>query len=246
MLKGKTALVTGAERGIGKGVALALAKNGADIAVHYFLSESDAAAVQKEIHAMGRKSVLGYADLTKTDDIAPLFSAIGGELGAIDILVNNVGAVVKRIPFVETDDAFWECVFAVNIMSTVRCSRAVLPAMMEKKWGRIINISSVGSKTGGAPKSVHYATMKGGINSFTMALTKEVAAFGVTVNAIAPGVVETPLLKDTPSWSEEDIRRMYPVGRIGKVDDVAPLAAFLASDDASYITGETFVVAGGR
>lgn len=245
-LDGKVALVTGSERGLGKDVALTLAQQGASIAMLYYQEEEQALQTRDAIAAMGRKVVAIHADLTKQEDVNAAAAQVDQAFDRVDIIVNVVGAVVKRIPFVETDDDFWMQVFNVNLLSGVRIIRAFLPGMIRRRYGRIINISSVGSKTGGAPNSAHYAAMKGAINSLSHSLSNEVAQYGVTVNALGPGTMISPLLKDTPSWDEAAVKRLYPIGRMSTTDDVTPLIAFLASEESRYCTGETLFVSGGR
>lgn len=245
-LDGKIALVTGSERGLGKTVALTLAAQGADIIMAYYQEEEQAMQSKAEIEGMGRRVVAVHADLTQTKDAQALTEAALNAFGRVDIIVNVVGSVVKRIPFVESTDDIWISAFQINMLSMVRVTRALLPQMIEQRYGRIINISSMGARTGGAPNSAHYSAMKGAINSYTHSLSNEVAKYGVTVNAVLPGTMVSPLLLETPSWDEEMVRKLYPIGRMAVTEDVAPMIAFLASKEACYVTGECFAVAGGR
>ena len=247
MLTGKTAFVTGAGTGIGKAIALELAEQGADIAIQYFGTVAEVTDTVATIQKKGRRAFAYEIDLFADDaDVQAIADKVHRDLGKIDILINNVGGPVKRIAFLDSDNAFWHKVFNLNIMAAVSFSRAFLPDRIENGWGRIINTSSIGSKTGGAPKSVHYATMKAGINGFTNALNREVAPFGITVNAVLPGAVETPLLINSPTWDETFIKQNYPVGRMGRVQDIAPMVAFLASDQADFIAGAEIPITGGR
>lgn len=245
-LNGKIALVTGSERGLGQTVALTLATQGADIVMAYYQEEEQAMRNKAAIEGMGRRVIAVHADLTHAEDAQKLAETALSAFGRVDILVNVVGGVVKRVPFVESTDDVWNVAFKLNMLSMVRVTRALLPKMLEQNYGRIINISSMGSRTGGAPNSAHYSAMKGAINSYTHSLSNEVAKRGVTVNAVLPGTMISPLLLETPSWDEETVRRLYPIGRMSVTEDVAPMIAFLASEEARYVTGEAFAVAGGR
>lgn len=245
-LTGKVALVTGSERGLGKTCALMLAEQGADIVMCYFQEKEHALETKATIEAMGRKTILVNTDLTKEDQAKRLAEEAFAAFGHVDILVNVVGGVIGRIPFVESTDDVWTAAFNLNMLSNVHITRAILPKMIAQKYGRIINISSIGSKTGGAPNSAHYAAMKGAINSYTHSLSNEVAKYNVTVNAVMPGTMISPLLLETPSWNDKEVKDRYPIGRMSVTEDVAPMVVFLASEEARYITGESFAVAGGR
>lgn len=245
-LSGKVALVTGSERGLGKTVALTLAEQKADIVMSYFQEEDHALETEEKIRGMGNQVIAVHADLSREEDAKHLAQKALERFGRVDIIVNVVGGVVQRVPFVESTDDVWTKAFKLNMMSMVHITRALLPTMIEQGYGRIINISSVGSRTGGAPNSAHYAAMKGAINSYTHSLSNEVAKHGITVNAVLPGTMISPLLLETPSWDEKSVRELYPIGRMAMTDDVAPMVAFLASEESRYITGELFAVAGGR
>ena len=245
-LTGKIAVVTGSERGLGKTSALTLAAQGADIAMCWFQEEEHALENKAAIEAMGRRAIMVHTDLTKEDEANHLAAEALKAFGHIDILVNVVGGVIGRIPFVESTDDTWMDAFKLNLLSNIHITRALLPQMIAQRYGRIINISSIGSRTGGAPNSAHYAAMKGAINSYTHSLSNEVAQYGVTINAVLPGTMISPLLLDTPSWSDEEVKKKYPIGRMATTDDVASMIAFLASEESRYITGETYAVAGGR
>lgn len=245
-LTGKVALVTGSERGLGKTTAIMLAQQGADIVMAYFQEEMHAMENKAEIEKMGRRVIAVQADLTREEEARRVADEALKMFGHVDIIVNVVGGVIKRIPFVESTDAVWDAAFKLNVMSMVHINRMLLPQMITQKYGRIINISSLGSKTGGAPNSAHYSAMKGAINSYTHSLSNEVAKDGVTVNAVLPGTMISPLLLETPSWSEDEVRRKYPIGRMSVTEDVVPMIAFLASEEARYVTGEIYAVSGGR
>jgi 3-oxoacyl-[acyl-carrier protein] reductase len=241
----KLALVTGSSTGIGKAVAIRMAENGADVVVHYNRSPEEAEDTAAKAAAAGRKAYVVQADLSHAAGSRKLEEEVK-KIGPVSILVNNVGAALSRTPFLEADDELWEKTFQVNVMSAVRASRSFLPDMIAAGWGRIINISSIAARTGGQMHSVHYSSAKGALNLFTLALSKEVGPMGVTVNGIGPGLIDTPFQVKTPGMSFQESAAKTPVRRIGYPDDIAPLAVFLASDEAGFITGETYYVTGGR
>jgi 3-oxoacyl-[acyl-carrier protein] reductase len=244
-LENKRALVTGSSTGIGKAIAIRMAENGADVIVHYNSSPAEAEDTVAQVTATGRQAYLVQADLSHAAGSRKLEAEVK-KIGPVNILVNNVGAALSRTPFLEATDELWEKTYQVNIMSAVRSSRSFLPDMTAAGWGRIINISSIASRTGGQTHSVHYSCAKGGLNLFTLALAKEFGPLGITVNGIAPGLIDTPFQVKTPGMNFEKSAALTPVRRIGYPNDIAPLAVFLASDNASFITGETYFVTGGR
>lgn len=244
-LADKVALVTGASSGIGQAIAIRLAREGATVAVHYHRSKDGALETKRDIEQAGGKAVLLHADLANAEQFGAMVAQFHKEFPALDILINNAGAAIERRPFLEADDDFWHVSFQVNLMSAVRCTRAFLPGMMEKGWGRIVHISSSSARNGTTADSMHYAVMKGGINTFTKSLANHVASFGITVNAVAPGFINTPFQTKTPSIPVEQIIQRIPVGRAGTPEDISPLVAFLATDEASFITGEVYTASGG-
>jgi 3-oxoacyl-[acyl-carrier protein] reductase len=246
-LAGRVALVTGGSTGIGRSSALALAEAKAEVAITYLSSEAEAMAVVERIQGMGGKAIALKCDVTNLSDVQFTVQEVQTRLGRIDILVNNAGSAVRRCAFLESDDRLWKDTFELNLMGPVRCAKAVLPAMKKNRYGRIINISSIAPDHGGAAtQSIHYACAKGALNTFTVGLALDVAAYGITVNAIAPGFVDTPFQVKTPGHNLEETAKQIPLGRVGIPEDISPLVAFLASDDASYITGEVYRVSGGR
>jgi 3-oxoacyl-[acyl-carrier protein] reductase len=244
-IRGKKALVTGASTGIGRAIALLLAREGADVVVHYHRSEEEARTVAGMANAEGVQAYLARADLTKAAEATRLVQEALDRFGRVDILINNAGGAIRRAPVTEASDALWEESFQLNVMSMVRMTRSVLPYMMEQNRGVIVNISSVAAQTGGF-QSVHYAAMKGAVNTLTKGVANEVATFGIRVNAVAPGLVDTPFHRKTPGQDFQKAARRIPLGRTGVPEDIAPLAVFLCSDEAAWITGEVFKVAGGQ
>jgi NAD(P)-dependent dehydrogenase (short-subunit alcohol dehydrogenase family) len=244
-LAGKVACVTGAGTGIGVGVAIALAEAGADVAVSYFGSEEGARKTAEQIEAMGRRVLLHKADVALGDAARGLVDATVERLGRIDVMVNNSGVTWPK-PFLELDEETWDRTFGINIRGAFLCSqRAARHMVRQGGGGRIINFSSVHGFSA-TRNHAHYEATKGGINMFTKACAIELAEHNITVNCIAPGAIEVErYYRDRPNYDRVEMGKRIPIGRVGFPADVAPLAVFLASDDASYITGETILVDGG-
>ena len=245
-LTGKVAIVTGASSGIGNATALALANCGAAVAVNYHNNEIGAELLRKHIVANGAKAVAIQADVTVASDVESLVKRTVEEFGTVDILVNNAGSLIERLRLLEMSEERWDQVVDLNLKSAFLCCKAVAPLMMERKTGVIINLSSIAGRNGGALGSLHYSSAKGGLISFTKGLAKELAPFGIRVNAVSPGVIDTPYHEQ---FSSPEMMKNYvnaiPLGRVGNSDDVAKVIAFLASDAASYLVGETIEVNGG-
>ena len=245
-LTGKVAIVTGASSGIGHATALSLAKCGAAVAVNYHNNEIGAELLRKQIVANGGKAVAIQADVTVASDVESLVKRTVEEFGTVDILVNNAGSLIERLRLLEMSEERWDQVVDLNLKSAFLCCKAVAPLMMERKTGAIINLSSIAGRNGGALGSLHYSSAKGGLISFTKGLAKELAPFGIRVNAVSPGVIDTPYHEQ---FSSPEMMKNYvnaiPLGRVGNSDDVAKVIAFLASDAASYLVGETIEVNGG-
>jgi 3-oxoacyl-[acyl-carrier protein] reductase len=242
-LAGKRAVVTGGAQGIGRGIADGFLREDADVAVIDLQPET---AVQDLIAAAersGRRAFYFRADVASEEQVAAAMTAAAAALGGIDILVNDAG-IVSQYPVGEMPVAEWDRVLAVNLRGPFLCTRAVLPAMIEQSHGRIINIASQLGQLGGETMA-HYSASKAGLIGFTKALAREVSHLGISVNAIAPGPIETAMLAgESPDWVRRKLAQL-PMRRFGQVTEVVPTAVFLASDDASYYTGQTLGPNGG-
>ncbi len=243
LLKDKVALVTGGSRGIGRATALALAEAGAHVAVNYQRS----AEAAKEVCAAGRKYGIHChefgADISREEEAAPMIEAIVKEFGHVDILVNNAG-ITRDKSFLKMTKSMWDEVLGVNLNGPFLVSRLVLGPMVEKGWGRIVNVASIVGQTGNFGQA-NYAVTKGGLIAFTMTLARELARKGVTVNAVAPGFIETDMTSGMPPAALEGVKNLTPVGRLGRPEEVAAAIVFLATPQASYITGQVLAVNGG-
>jgi 3-oxoacyl-[acyl-carrier protein] reductase len=236
-LTGKVALVTGASRGIGRAIALALAAAGADVAVNYRSREAAAAETCTEIQRHGSRPLAVRADVSKSEAVSKMHAAIELDLGPVDILVNNAGIVGAK-PLAEITEADWDEMLAVNLKSSFLVTQQVLPGMRSRGWGRIIFISSVAAQTGGIT-GPHYAASKAGLLGLTHSYARHLFKEGVTVNAISPALIETEMVTGDLKASPAHI----PVGRFGAPDEVAAVAVMLARN--GYITGQTLNVNGG-
>lgn len=245
-LNGRVALVTGASSGIGRATATALAANGASVAINFHRNEAGAEAARTEIINSGGKAIMVQADVTQAADVQSLIKQTTDEFGPIDILVNNAGSLIERLKILELTEARWDDVIDLNLKSAFLCSQAVVGSMVSRKSGAIVNVSSIAGRNGGALGSIHYSTAKGGIITFTKGLAKELAPFGVRVNAVSPGVIATPYHEQ---FSSADMMKAYvgmiPLGRIGEPGEVASVICFLVSDAASFLVGETIEINGG-
>jgi 3-oxoacyl-[acyl-carrier protein] reductase len=243
-LMGKTALVTGSAWGIGRATALALGGEGANVVVHFRESEDEARVLVEDIRGLGPRADAIGADLTQPKETHHLVAEASRLVGPPDILVNNVGSFLLK-PAAETTSAEWRHVFATNTEPVFVLSRCVLPHMREEKWGRIINLTtSPVDRAGAAPRTAAYAAAKSAVASFTRTLAREEVRHGVTVNAVAPGLIDAG-----PGRVAEDFRKLMkeisPTGALGTPEDVARLIRFLALPDSGYITGAHIAVAGG-
>jgi 3-oxoacyl-[acyl-carrier protein] reductase len=241
-LQGKNAMVTGGARGIGGAIATAFAREGADVAVLDLEIEATEAKVAA-LTPFGVKTFAVAADVSDEGQVKTAVAATIGALGRIDILVNNAGIDTTSI-VAEMDTAMWDQMMAVNLRSVFLCTRAVLKPMIARKFGRIINIASqLGHK--GAPEMAHYAAAKAGVIGFTKSLAYEVARDGVTVNAICPGPIDTELFRGLPEeWRKRKLNEL-PIGRAGQVEEIAPTAILLASEEGAYYVGVTMNPNGG-
>ena len=242
--RGRVAVVTGAGRGMGRAVALRLAAGGASVVVNDLRLE-DADRVASELSAGGTKSLAVEGDVTNADDVRRMVKNATDEFGAVHILVNNAG-VLRPTPVIDIDEDEWDFVVGVNLKGTYLCSRAVLPAMRAQGWGRIVNFSSTAGKNVSTVGGAHYTAAKAGILGFTRHLAKEEAGYGITVNSVCPGLIDTEMVRDTISVERADAyAASFPIQRLGEPEEVAELVAFLASDRASYITGASLDINGG-
>ncbi|HIR28170.1 MAG TPA: 3-oxoacyl-[acyl-carrier-protein] reductase [Candidatus Choladousia intestinigallinarum] len=243
MLENKTALVTGAGRGIGRAIALALAECGADVAVNYSGSKEQAEETVRQIIEMGRKAVAIQADVSEEADCVRMFAQAEEALGPVDILVNNAGITRDGLAVRMSGEDF-EKVLDVNLKGAFYCMKLAAKGMMKRRYGRIVSISSI-SGVKGNPGQINYCAAKAGIIGMTKSLARELAPRGITVNAIAPGYIESDMTAVLPDKVKESVLSQVPLGRMGKPEDIAQAAVFLASDQASYITGQTLLVDGG-
>jgi len=246
-LKDKAALVTGASSGIGAAIALELAREGAAVTVNYFRNEAGAGEVVRTIEAAGGTALAVRADVRRRDQVKQLFEAHFGRFGRLEILVNNAGDMVERVPTAETSEATWHHAIDLNLSSAFFCCQEAIAPMTAQTWGRIINISSVGARTGGGAGSIPYHAAKAALMTLTKGLAKELALRGVTVNTVAPGIIETAFhdRHTAPDQRSEWIRTLIPMQRAGRPVEIARVVAFVASEDASYMTGSTLDVNGG-
>jgi 3-oxoacyl-[acyl-carrier protein] reductase len=242
MLNGQVALVTGAGRGIGRAIALALAKNGADIVISDIMKESVDEAV-KEVEALGRKALGILGDVSKFADCEAMVNAGKDAFGKIDILVNNAGITRDNL-IMRMSEEDWDAVIAVNLKSVFNCCKAVCRLMMKQKGGRIINISSVAGLIGNAGQA-NYSASKAGIIGLTKTLAKEFASRGILVNAIAPGFIRTKMTDFLNEEQRAALMKLIPLEKMGEPEDVANAVLFLASPLSSYITGQVIPVDGG-
>lgn len=240
---GRVALVTGGSRGIGRATCLALAERGAAVAVHYRAQIAAAGEVVEQIKNMGGSAAAFPADVGDSAATTRLIEQVIAHMGKIDILVNNAGEMTN-VAVADMSDEEWERTLTVNLTSAFRCARACIPGMKQRKWGRIINVTSQAAFTGSA-NHAHYAASKSGLLGFTYSLAKELGTSGITVNLVAPGRITTDMLVERMTGREEEWLRQTPLRRIGSPEEVAAAIAFLASDGASYITGANLHVNGG-
>ncbi len=239
----KVALVTGASRGIGKGIALKLASLGTKVIVNYVHHDEEARQVLSQILALGGEAELKKADVSDSTAVKTMFNEIKSRWGKVDILVNNAG-ITRDTFLLRMPDNDWDAVINTNLRGTYLCTKMALRSMIEQSWGRIINITSLAGLLGNAGQS-NYSAAKAGIIAFTKSVAREVGALNITVNAIAPGFILTDMTDKLPQETKDFILSRIPLKRFGTPEDVANLVAFLASEQASYITAQVIGIDGG-
>ncbi len=242
----RVVIVTGASTGIGAATAIAFGKSGASVVVNYHSSRAAAENVVKTIEETGGKAIAVQADVTRKVEVDRLVQTTLDHFGKIDILVNNAGGMVGRNTLEEMTERLWNQVMDLNLKSVYLCTQAVLPYMKKKKFGRIVNVSSIAARNGGGPGAGHYSATKAGVIALTKNWARELAESGIIVNAVAPGIINTPF---HDKYTTPEVRKKFldgiPLKREGKPEEIAYVILFLASDFASYILGETIEVNGG-
>jgi len=241
--KDKSVIVTGGTRGLGKTIAFSFAREGAWVAVSYASDEKNASETEAELKKPAARSLLLKADVSSRSEVEKMVGSVLDQWEYVDILVNNAGITRdKLLMFLDEDD--WDRVLEVNLKGTYLCSKAVIKSMIARRFGRIISITSPSALTGRAGQT-NYSASKGGIISFTKSLSREIARLGITVNAVCPGVISTPMTENLDDETRSDLLNMIPMGKFGEPEDVAGAILFLASERARYITGQVLAVDGG-
>jgi NAD(P)-dependent dehydrogenase (short-subunit alcohol dehydrogenase family) len=243
--KARTALVTGSNRGIGAGIALRLAADGADVAINYLEGDREAEAVAAQIRGRGQRALLVPADLRDPQALEAMMATVLEAFGGLDILVNNAGVGIFS-PFLETSLEAWTATMDTNLRAAFLCSQIAARAMAARKFGRIVHITSTGSQVA-IPQLAHYCASKAGLAMLTKAMAVELGPFGITVNAVGPSTIRTNLNAALLDVGDMEAREaaLNPTGRIGTPQDIAVMVAFLASDDASWVNGQNIIVDGG-
>lgn len=245
-LSGRTAIVTGSARGIGRAIALRFADEGADVVINYVRSATQAQEVAAAVQARGRQALVVQADVSRRQQVEALVQQTLERFGKIDILVSNAGIIIDK-PFVESSDDDWHAAIETNLRGFFHCCHVVLPHMMQQRYGRIIATGSIIVDTGNFGQNMYAVctASKGGIIAMVKPLAVEAAPYDVTVNAVSPGYIATDMMHDIDAAGREAIKRVIPAGRYGTPEEIAAAMAFLASDEAAYITGQVLRVNGG-
>lgn len=242
----EVAWITGSSTGIGRACAVALAREGCRVAVHYNQSEGEAAKVVEEIESSGGEALLVGGDVADAGEVKWMVGKIEERFGRLDILANNAGSLIERRSLEEMDEDLWDRVMVVNLKSVYLCSQAVLPLMKRQGRGKIVNVTSVAARSGGGSGAIAYATAKGGVSTLTRGMAKELIPDGIIVNGVAPGIITTPFHEQfTPDEVREQMTGSIPAGREGTPEEIAAAVVYLASPQADYLVGEILEINGG-
>ena len=241
-LDGKVALVTGAAQGIGRAIALLLAQNGADIVVSD-INLDKAEETAREVEGMGRRTLAVRVDVSRLEEVEKMVQTVLDRFGQIDILINNAGIARDKLILRMTEQD-WDAVLGVNLKGTFNCTKAVVRHMSKQRSGKIVSIASVVGEMGNAGQA-NYSASKAGVIGFTKTMAREFAQRGINVNAVAPGYIETPMTDALPEKAREELKRLIPLDRLGRPEDVAEAVLFLVSESSNYITGQVLNVNGG-
>ncbi len=241
--KEKRVIITGGTKGLGKAIALSFAREGAWVGINYSSDDKSASSTEAELKRLTTKFILLKADVSSESSVRKMINNVLDQWEYVDILVNNAGVIRDKL-LMFLDEKDWDRVLEVNLKGTYLCSRAIIKTMIARRFGRIINITSPSAITGRAGQT-NYSASKGGIISFTKSLSKEMARLGITVNAVCPGIISTPMIENLDQETKNNLITMIPMGKFGKPEDIASMVLFLASKKAGYITGQILTVDGG-